>query len=245
MASATAGTVISFLEKGFLYIGNIANCSTMSWVARPFFGGGFKLDEFVKFQLEHARKLRLHQDLLRFAIPAAYFTFIGATIKSLTTEQLTAMAWVAFIVIGFVVYIATISEHYYYVVFENWERHLEALALNPSYNPMLSNPITASDGTPTESIKVIDVLIFENAKEVNDMKHPDLAHPTMLAVLLGIALTIAAFTNQLLAKPLPAYSYIRLSLCTLVIAILLSIYQHYHTFYEKVVQWALDGLKTK
>jgi hypothetical protein len=111
------------------------------------------MDDFVKLQLEYARKLRLHQDLLRFAIPAAYFTFAGAALKIVldSNVEIPALGWAALSFLGAMIYIATILEHYFYVAFRNWERHLERLAIDPKYR---ASPTTS--GTSVAPGQVLD-----------------------------------------------------------------------------------------
>jgi hypothetical protein len=212
---------------------------------------GEPVDDFVKVQLEYARKLRLHQDLLRYAIPAAYFTFIGGALKSISDENLTALAWAAFTAVGVVTYIATISEHYFYAAFRNWERHLESLAIDPTYKPVLTKAGTSvapGQAAKAEELTIsepIDVRTWGTARKLKDISEPNLAHPTMLAVLLGIALSVAVYVDRLAFALLPSPDLLGPSCGVVAVVSLLLIYRYWHRFYKTAVVWLLNRLETR
>jgi hypothetical protein len=209
------------------------------------------IDDFVKLQLEYARKLRLHQDLLRFAIPAAYFTFAGAALKIVLDSkvELTAFAWVALTFLGAMIYIATISEHYFYAAFRNWERHLERLAINPKYraSPTTSGTSVAPGQVPDDEIssESVDIRTWRDAVRVKDISQPNLAHPTMLAILLGIALSVGAYVDKFAVAALPYPNLLGPTLGILAVVGLLFIYRDWHRFYKTVVSRLLAILKTR
>jgi hypothetical protein len=209
------------------------------------------MDDFVKLQLEYARKLRLHQDLLRFAIPAAYFTLAGAALKIVldSNVEIPALAWAALSFLGAMIYIATILEHYFYAAFRNWERHLERLAIDPKYraSPTTSGTSVAPGQVPDEEISSAsaDIRTWDNAKTVKDINQPNLAHPTMLAILLGIALSVGAYVDKFAVAALPYPNLLGPTLGISAVVGLLFIYRDWHRFYRTVISRLLSILKTR
>ena len=209
-------------------------------------------------QLEYARKLRLHQDLLRFAIPGAYLAYLGASASSLgPPDQKSVYYYVIAGLIGIAVFIATIAEHYHYVVFRNWGAKLEQ-ALFGAPN-MVATQKNGDQTSPNETRslqlhgdiatqRAIEVDTLEKAKaKYPEISRPDISHVTMAIVLFCLATATSA---QLVLAARVAFTapddLLLFSVGTLLVALQMLIYKFWHGFYLYVIhKGLLAGLKTR
>ena len=208
-------------------------------------------------QLEYARKLRLHQDLLRFAIPTAYLTFLGAAAGVIVSNSATFVyLYLLSAFIGTGIFVATLTEHYFYASFRNWEHKLECVLFEPElpHEPQeegdYGNP--NSDTKPIKRFsegKIIQlqaVITFANARsKYPDVSKPNLSHGTMTILLLWVSGMASIQYSIFLGKILPSLNEIALfSVGLLITTVHLSVYKRWHTFYRRVVGPLLKSLKT-
>lgn len=211
------------------------------------------MDELLKTQLEWARKLRLHQDLLRFGIPGGYLAVIGASAKFLLDGRFHSMLWLGLAIVGIGVFFATMNEHYFYVVYRNWERHLEELSANSKYVPSVArgesvSPVPeepgvyiADDGQKTR----INIRTISSARNLPDVKQPDLAHTTALVALLGVALSVAVFVYCWLVAIVPEATAIGSIAGAVSAIVLISSYKFWYSWHVAFLTPLLKRLRTR
>ena len=176
----------------------------------------------LELQLEEARKLRVHQDLLRFGLPAAYFAILGAMSGNLEDAEVQVLIAIA----GTGVFLATLCEHYYFASYTAWSLELE-------------DAITGGrDGAQ------IDAATYRSARaSYESVKSPDLSHPTIAVVLFAVALTVGLSCASLLLPENARPADVLLAAGPALVPFLL-IYKYWHHFYLMLLTPALKFLRT-
>lgn len=208
----------------------------------------------AEIQLEHAHSFRRHQDLLRFAIPAAYFTYIAGVVGVLSSTQTDpAFPYILSAIVGFGVFLATIAEHYFYIAYRNWERHLEMCIASPTD---AQAPLTTGDAVSPakddsnskmkKNVLLSQVITFDQARNnFDDISRPNLAHVTMTIFLFWIAMAVALFGALFLKEVYHPPRVIQIVIVVFLVLTQLTIYKFWHSFYDAVVKRILRSLETR
>lgn len=223
------------------------------------------MDDEIKVQLEKARELRLHQDHLRFAIPAAYFVYVGTALAAVArTDVNRAPVYGISALVGFGIFMIAIAEHYFYISFRNWERLIESIIFAPestqrqelsggAVSPCHALRTTLGGSKPPSDREEIskkayaEILNFDVAREkFADISRPNLAQLTMAIMLFWIAMSSSLFAVLFLSNigvrfPLS----VQLIITLIMIVGQMLIYKFWHSVYNGILKRFMELFETR
>ena len=200
-----------------------------------------KLIEILKTEISKAYNFRLHQDALRFGMPAAWVGILIASLALLDCDKLSAYiyGWVFLIiaVLGMLIMFASIIEHCYYIRYRGWQYFLEWLLTRcllkdmPDIwrEDMLIMECVSLKGVENSLKRLSEktLLTKEHKKSLNNyldmIKIKNIYHSTMFIILLIITILIVITTWMSFNKFVLAIDYTVLAVLAEITITLLSI----------------------